>query len=429
MSVLKLGPSGPLRGKTRPPGDKSISHRAVMLASVARGKTLIRGALKGEDVISTASAFKAMGVAIEDDGDSFIAHGKGHRALKSPEGPIYLGNSGTSMRLLAGLLAGLDVKVELTGDESLVKRPMARITDPLALMGARVSAAPGGTAPLKIEGGPLKPIRYEMPVASAQVKSSVLLAGLFAEGETWVREPAPTRDHTELMLPFFGAEVKREKGGWSGVKGVKGLESPGEIRVPGDISSAAFFIVAALIVPGSELLIENVGVNPTRSGILDALGEMGADISRTNERLEGGEPVCDLIVRASDLRAVTVEGDAVPRSIDELPVLCVAAARASGKTVIKDAAELRVKESDRISAMSGLLKSMGVDVDERPDGLEIKGKSNLRGARVSCGLDHRVGMSAAVAALIAEGETIIEGAECISTSFPNFASSLTGVAR
>ncbi len=430
MTELRVGPRGPLKGSVRVPGDKSISHRALMLSAVARGSTVIRGLLFSGDVASTANALGSMGVHMEEDEHKawLKVHGKGPAALRAPEGELDLGNSGTGMRLLAGLLAGLNINAVLTGDQSLLKRPMKRIIEPLRLMGARIEAGPDDTAPLVIKGADLAGIRYNMEVASAQVKSAILLAGLSARGETWVHEPAVTRDHTERMMEAFGVKVERKQG-WAGVIGGQVLESPGEIEVPGDISAAAFFMVAALVVPGSEIVIKDVGVNPARSGVLDILKNMRAGLEIKNLRTAGNEPVADIEVRSSRLRGTEVKGPLVPRAIDELPVICVAAARAEGVTVIREASELRVKESDRIAAMAGLLTAMGARVKEFHDGIEVRGGARLAGTTVDPQMDHRVAMAAAVAALCAKGQTLIRGAETISTSFPDFESSLTQATR
>ena len=419
MSQLRVRPAGALRGSITVPGDKSMSHRAVMLAAVAEGETRIRGLLRSEDVLATLGAFRALGVEAVEDGDTLVIRGHGPAALRREPVTVDLGNSGTSMRLLAGLFAGLPVDVSMTGDASLSKRPMKRVTEPLAKMGADITATAAGTAPLHVRGRKLHAIDYELPVASAQVKSAVLLAGLGAEGLTRVREPGPTRDHTERMLPCFGVEPEFE-GGWIGVRGGARLTAAGEIEIPGDISSAAFFIVAGLIVPGSDITLRNVGLNPTRTGILDILRLMGANIIVENERRLGAEPVGDLRVRASRLRATVAGGDLIVRAIDEVPALCVAAARAEGTTVIRDAGELRVKESDRLAGMARILTDMGVRVRELPDGMEIDGPAELRAAEVQTHFDHRLAMAAAVAGLLAKGDTVVNEAECIGTSFPGF---------
>ena len=426
MSQMRVRPAARLFGSASVPGDKSMSHRAVMLAAVAEGETRIRGLLRSEDVLATLGAFRALGVDARDDDDALVVHGRGPAALRREPVTVDLGNSGTSMRLLAGLLAGLDLDVTMTGDQSLSRRPMKRVTEPLAKMGADITATAAGTAPLHLRGRKLRAIDYELPVASAQVKSAVLLAGLWADGTTRVREPGPTRDHTERMLPCFGVEPVFTDD-WIGVRGGARLTAAGEIDIPGDISSAAFFIVAGLTVPGSEILLRQIGLNHTRTGVLDVLRLMGADITVENERRLGAEPVGDLVVRAGRLRAVSVGGDLIVRAIDEVPALCVAAAAAEGTTVIRDAAELRVKESDRLAGMARILTAMGATVRELPDGIEIDGPAQLRAAEVRTDFDHRLAMAAAVAGLRAEGETVIDEAECIATSFPGFEDLLEGL--
>jgi 3-phosphoshikimate 1-carboxyvinyltransferase len=415
-----------------PPGDKSISHRAVMISAVAEGTTEIDGYLTGEDTLNTAKAVRMLGVAVEDRGSGrLVVHGKGLRGLSEPDGVLDLGNSGTGMRLLAGLLAGQDFFSILTGDRYLVKRPMARIVEPLRQMGAAIDGRSGGKfAPLAIRGGGknIRPIRYASPVASAQVKSALLLCGLYADGETSVTEPSKSRDHTERMLGFFGVKVN-EEGLRVSLRGGQRLRAPGALIVPSDISSAAFFMVAAAIVPGSDILIRNVGVNPTRTGVIDILRAMGADISLEHERHQAGEPVADVRVRYRKLRATRIEGNLVPRAIDELPVLAVAAAYADGTTVIRGAAELRVKESDRIAAMAAELRKLGAEVRELQDGLEIAGKDALAGAVCESHGDHRVAMSMAVAGLAAQGETIVKDTGWIETSFPGFERLLQRIAQ
>jgi 3-phosphoshikimate 1-carboxyvinyltransferase len=415
---LEVHPSGPLRGELRVPGDKSISHRAVMLAALAEGTSAIHNLLLGEDVLHTCAAFRAMGVKIEPRESWHEVYGAGLEGLQPPAGLLDCGNSGTSMRLLAGILAGQKFNTLLTGDKSLSSRPMGRVIEPLTLMGAKITATPKKTAPLSIEGQPLQAIRYELPVASAQVKSAILLAGLFASGRTEVIEKAPTRDHTERMLRGFGANLTVE-GEVIALEGRPKLQA-GVIEVPGDLSSAAFFLVAALIVPGSELVVRGVGVNPTRTGILDILQAMGADLCRENERELCGEPVADLRARASALRGVSVDGALIPRAIDEFPILCVAGAYARGRTEIRGAAELRVKESDRIATMALELSRMGAKVSEQADGLVIEGGGGLEGAAVDSHGDHRVAMALAVGGLLARGRTRVKDTACIATSFPDF---------
>lgn len=423
MADLRIQPSQGLHGDITLPGDKSISHRSVLLSSIADGDTRISGFLTGEDTQNTAKAMQALGIEIEGMGTGdLVVHGKGLDGLSEPLSVLDLGNSGTGMRLLAGLLSGQDFFTILMGDQYLMKRPMARIAEPLRLMGAKIDGRLGGKlAPLAIRGGgkALRSIAYASPVASAQVKSAVLLAGLYADGETRVSEPSKSRDHTERMLRFFGVDV-REEGTTVMVRGRRSLRAKGPLEIPSDISSAAFFMVAASIVPGSDLLIRNVGVNPTRTGIIDVLVSMGSDIKLQNLREQAGEPTADIRVRHRKLHGVQIAGGMIPRAIDELPVLAVAASFAEGKTVIRDAAELRVKESDRITTMAGELRKMGAKVTEFPDGMELIGSGGLTGAVCDSHGDHRIAMSVAVAGLAARGETVIRDTEWIDTSFPGF---------
>ncbi|MCM0081888.1 3-phosphoshikimate 1-carboxyvinyltransferase [Geomonas sp. Red32] len=417
-----------VRGEIRVPGDKSISHRSIMFGSLARGITRVTGFLRGEDALCTLEAFRAMGIEIEDDGSSITIHGKGIHGLSEPTDVVDCGNSGTSMRLLTGLLAGQNFFSVLTGDKYLRARPMKRVVGPLSQMGAKIFGRAGGEkAPLAIQGSKLSGISYDSPVSSAQVKSAIMLAGLYADGETVVREPHLSRDHSERMLRYFGAELETFEGG---VKVHGGVELTGrELMVPGDISSAAFFMVAALIVPGSELLIKGVGVNPTRTGIIDILKAMGGDLELTNPREESGEPVADILVRSSKLKAIEISGDVVPRAIDEFPVITVAAALAEGTTVISGAAELRVKETDRIAAMADNLRRAGVEVAETKDGMEITGVECLKACNADSFGDHRIAMSMMVAGLTAPGETLVSDVDCIATSFPGFRDLLMGVVK
>jgi 3-phosphoshikimate 1-carboxyvinyltransferase len=423
MADLRIRPSNGIRGELSLPGDKSISHRSVLFAAIADGDTHISGFLAGEDTQNTANAMQAMGIDIEGLGtERLVVHGKGLDGLSEPARVLDLGNSGTGMRLLAGLLAGQDFFSVLTGDQYLRKRPMARIVEPLQRMGARIDGRSGGRlAPLAIRGGgrSLRSIEHASPVASAQVKSAVLLAGLYADGETTVNEPSKSRDHTERMFRFFGVEV-RDQGTNVTVQGRQRLRAQGPLTIPADISSAAFFMVAASIVPGSDLLIKNVGVNPTRTGIIDVLIAMGADIALESRREQAGEPVADIRVRHRRLRGVQIGGETVPRAIDEIPVLAVAASYAEGKTVIKDAAELRLKESDRIATIAAELRNMGAMIVEHPDGMEITGRDALIGALCDSHGDHRIAMSVAVAGLAARGDTVVRDAGWIDTSFPGF---------
>jgi 3-phosphoshikimate 1-carboxyvinyltransferase len=423
MQDLVITPSRGLRGELTPPGDKSLSHRAVLFASLAEGTTDIAGFLAGEDTQNTARAMQMLGVPLQESGpERIIVEGRGLHGLSEPADALDLGNSGTGMRLLAGVLAGQDFFSILTGDQYLRRRPMARIAEPLRKMGASIDGRSGAKfAPLAIRGAGsgTRAIAYASPVASAQVKSAVLLCGLYADGETSVSEPCKSRDHTERMLRFFGVEV-REEGLRVSLRGRQTLRSPGRLVIPSDISSAAFFLVAAAVVPGSDLLIRNVGTNPTRTGIIDALTAMGADIVLENPREQAGEPVADIRVRYRGLTGARFGGALIPRLIDEVPVLAVAAAYAEGTTVITDAAELRVKESDRIATMAAELRKIGADVRELPDGMEITGRRRLAGAPCESHGDHRIAMSLAVAGLAADGETTVRDAGWIDTSFPGF---------
>lgn len=407
-----------LNGKIKIPGDKSISHRAVMFGSLAKGDTKITGFLKGDDCMSTISCFKKLGIDIEVNNDNVIVHGKGLNGLNAPKETLDVGNSGTTIRLISGILAAQGFDSTLNGDASIQKRPMNRVIKPLSQMGADIESTNDGYAPLTIHGKKLKSMEYTMPVASAQVKSSILLASLFAEGTTTIIEPVASRDHTEIMLNYFGANIKNENGVITSTP-VKELYGK-NLEVPGDISSAAFFMVAGLVVPNSHIIIENVGINPTRTGIIDALKAMGGYVEIINERKSGGELVGDIEVKTSSLNATTLEGSIIPRMIDEIPVFTVAALCAEGTTVVKDATELKVKESNRIATMSQELGKMGVVIEETNDGMIIKGNQKLKGAEVYSHLDHRVAMSCAIAGLIAEGETTIIDADCVGISFPNF---------
>ena len=410
---------GSLKGSVRVPGDKSISHRSIMFGSIAEGTSHISGFLEGEDSLNTLRAFRAMGVKIEGpDNGKVVVHGVGMHGLKKPEQALDVGNSGTSMRLLAGLFSGLPFDVELKGDTSLSKRPMARVTNPLAEMGAVVETAAEGRPPLKISGGRrLHGIDYTMPMASAQVKSCCLLAGLYAEGRTCVTEPAPTRDHTERMLTAFGVPVE-VKGSTMCVQGPAKLKAC-DIDVPADISSSAFFMVGASIAPGSDITLEHVGINPTRTGIIDILKIMGADIELLNTREAGGEPVADIRIRSAQLKGAVIPEHLVPLAIDEFPVIFVAAACAEGKTVITGAEELRVKECDRIQVMAEGLQALGVDAQPTADGMVIQGGS-IQSGSVHSHDDHRIAMAFSMAALRASGEIVIEDCDNVNTSFPGF---------
>jgi len=416
------GGGGPLRGEIRVAGDKSISHRSIMLGSIAEGVTEVEGFLEGEDSLATLAAFRAMGVRIERPSTGRVSvHGVGLRGLFPPPSDLDLGNSGTSMRLLAGLLSGQPFDSRLTGDASLTRRPMARVATPLRMMGARIDTAEGGRPPLLIHGGSaLRGIDYQMPVASAQVKSALLLAGLYAQGVTSVVEPAPTRDHTERMLSGFGYSVIKD-GARAQLQGGGRLTAT-RIQVPADISSAAFFLVAASIAPGSDVLLRDVGINPTRTGVIDILRLMGASIELLAERESGGEPVADLRVRGAPLRGIVIPVELVPLAIDEFPVLFVAAACAEGETLLRGAEELRVKESDRIEVMATGLRALGVELETFPDGIRIRGRDTLDGGSIdSCG-DHRIAMAFSVASLRASDAIAIADCANVATSFPGFRS-------
>ena len=419
-------PGGTVNGTVRVPGDKSISHRSIMFGAIADGTTTVEGFLEGEDALSTLKAFQAMGVEIEGpDAGRVTIHGVGRDGLQAPAGELYMGNSGTSMRLLAGLLAGQPFDVTMTGDVSLSKRPMERVAAPLREMGAVVETAEGGRPPLTLRGGQqLKAIDYVLPMASAQVKSCVLLAGMYAEGETRTTEPAPTRDHSERMLKGFGYPVA-VSGATATLSGGHRLKAV-HIDVPADISSAAFFMVAASIAPGADLTLQHVGINPTRVGIINILREMGGDITLSNEREVGGEPVADIRVRYAPLKGIDIPEEQVPLAIDEFPVLFVAAACAEGRTVLRGAEELRVKESDRIQVMADGLVSLGVNAEATPDGIIIDG-GPIGGGRVNSHHDHRIAMSFSVAALRASDTIHIEDCDNVATSFPNFVELATQV--
>ena len=427
MQSYTVQPAHGISGEISVPGDKSISHRSIMLGSLAQGTTTVRGLLRGEDNMATLHAFQAMGIVARDHGDLLEIQGKGLRGLAEPEDVIDCGNSGTSMRLLCGLLAAQNFFTVLSGDQYLRRRPMKRVIAPLGQMGASITGRAGGEkAPLAISGRLLAGIDYASPVSSAQVKSALMLAGLYVAGETRVTEPSLSRDHSERMFRHFGADVETFPGGVV-VRGGRELEGR-EIVVPGDISSAAFFIVAALIVPGSELLIRGVGVNPTRTGCIDILKAMGASIDMLDQRDLSGEPVADLLVRSSRLQGIEIVGDVVPRAIDEFPVISVAAACAEGRTVIRDAHELRVKETDRIAAMAANLRKAGVPVEETTDGMIIDGVERLSGCTAQSFGDHRIAMSMLVAGLAASGDVSVDDTDCIATSFPTFLTLLQKVA-
>lgn len=412
--------SASLQGRLRVPGDKSISHRSIMLGAIAEGETRITGFLEGADALATLAAFRQMGVQIQGPMQGEVrVHGVGLRGLRAPDAPLDMGNSGTSMRLLAGLLAGQSFSATLVGDASLTRRPMRRVTDPLALMGARIRTSAPGTAPLSIEpSGELRGIDYRMPVASAQVKSSLLLAGLYGAGETCVTEPAPTRDHTERMLTAFGYSVRRTANRVCLTGGGRLLGC--RLQIPADISSAAFFLVGASIAPGSDLTLEGVGINPTRVGAINILRAMGADIELLDRRTAGGEPVADIRVRAAPLKGIAIPLDQVPLAIDEFPALFIAAACAQGETLLRGAEELRVKESDRIQVMADGLAALGIRAEPLPDGLRIAGGQIGSGCVEAHG-DHRIAMAFAIAGLRAAGPIEVRDCANVETSFPGFA--------
>jgi 3-phosphoshikimate 1-carboxyvinyltransferase len=434
MEIVELTKAESLKGEIIPPPDKSISHRAVMFASIADSKSIVKNFLRAEDPISTMNAFRSMGIEIEEKaGNEIVINGKGLYGLREPFDVIDCGNSGTTVRLISGILSGNPFFSVLTGDDSLKQRPMARVINPLKEMGADISARSSDKyLPMAIKGKGLKAIKYNMPVASAQVKSCLILAGLYADGTTIITEPQKSRDHTERMLRAMGAEIEVEgltikvKGEGSRVQGLQ----PIDITIPSDFSSAAFFIVGALIVPDSEILIKNVCVNPTRTGLLDVIKNMGGDVRIENMRDVSGEPVADIYCKsAGSLKAVKIGADIMPSLIDEFPILCVLATQADGVTEIRGAEELRVKESDRIKAMATELKKLGIELEEYPDGIAIKGRASLRGNVVESYHDHRIAMSLAIAALAAEGITTINNSSCVDISFPGFFEELKRITR
>ncbi len=407
-----------LTGSVQVPGDKSISHRAIMFGALAQGTTTIEGFLMGDDCLSTISCFRSLGIDIQIDGEHVTVESGGRKAWKEPDAVLDTGNSGTTTRLMLGLLAGTDFHSVMAGDESIARRPMKRIVEPLRLMGADIRGrANGRYTPLAVQGTQLQAIDYTMPVASAQVKSAVLLAGLSAQGTTTVHEPVPSRDHTEIMLKHFGADISRD-GDVISLSGGQELRAA-HVQVPGDISSAAFLIGAALIAEGSEVTLENVGINPTRTGLLDVFESMGADIQASGHK-STGEQAADLTVRSTLLAGTEIGGDLIPRLIDEIPLIALVATQAQGKTVIRDAEELRVKETDRIQAVVTELKKLGANIEATEDGMVIQGPTPLSGAALASYGDHRLGMMAAVAALIADGPVTIDEPGCISISYPNF---------
>ncbi len=415
---ITIAPKKSIQGKIKVPGDKSISHRALMFGAIAEGETEIKDILRGEDVMSTLHCLESLGVKIENKQDTVIVHGNGLFGLKAPDQILDAGNSGTTMRLLSGILAGQNFQTELTGDSSLRKRPMNRIADPLRAMGADIQTSENGRPPLTITGKKLTPLNYISPVASAQVKSCVLLAGLHTEGTTSVTEPVLSRDHTERILEAFGVPVKRD-GLRVSVNGHTPLKGTA-VQVPGDISSAAFFLVAASLMKDSEMLIQNIGINPSRIGILDVLIKMGSNIRLINERILNGEPFADIEVKSSQLMGTVIEGDIIPKVIDEIPILAIAATQAEGKTIIRDASELRVKETDRVQTVTDNLQKMGIDLEAKDDGFIIEGPQPLKGTVLESYGDHRIAMGFAVASLLAETRTVIQHAECAEISFPGF---------
>jgi len=428
MASLTITPGRPLLGTISVPGDKSITHRAIILTALANGISKVVSYCRGEDCLNTIRAFQALGIRIDESVEELRVHGKGLWGLNEPSGPIDCGNSGTGIRLLTGLLAGQDFFTVLTGDESIRRRPMGRIVKPLREMGATIAGRKGGElAPLAVTGNRLRAIAYTSPVASAQIKSALLLAALFAEGTTRITEPRLSRDHTERMFQFFGIALRREGAtllldgrssvGWNAVP---------QLVVPGDFSAAAFFIVGATIVPGSDVTIQQVGINPTRTGLLNLMTRMGGNIQLLNRREEAGEPVADIRVKSARLHGVAVGPDLIPQTIDEFPILCVAAAVAEGETIISGAEELRVKESDRIATMSAELQAMGAQITEKSDGMVVRGlgtaenNGRLQAAQGWSHGDHRVAMSLAIAGLTASTPTLIDETACIETSFPGF---------
>lgn len=431
MSVRTIAPTRGLKGEVTIPGDKSISHRSIMLGSIALGTTEITHFLEGADCLSTIDCFRKMGVEIERKPSSILVHGKGLRGLTAPASTLNVGNSGTTTRLISGILSGQNFATTLSGDDSLNSRPMKRIMTPLTTMGAHIrSLNDNGCAPLHIRPGALHGIHYQSPVASAQVKSAVLLAGLYADSPTSVTEPALSRNHTELMLQGFGAyvatDLHTDGTATAHVEPCKELYGQ-QICVPGDISSAAYFIAAALLVPGSELLVKNVGTNFTRAGFLKVCKAMGADIETVSQTIEGGESRADLLVRYSHLKGTVIEGDIIPTLIDEIPMIAIMAAFADGQTVIRDAAELKVKETNRIDTVTAGLKAMGAVITPTDDGMIIEGTGHLNGASIQSYLDHRIAMAFSVAGLASDGETQIVDSQCVDVSYPEFYATLNSV--
>jgi 3-phosphoshikimate 1-carboxyvinyltransferase len=416
---IKIKPAKKMIGEVKVPGDKSISHRALMIGALAMGATRIKGLPESDDCNYTAKAFRDMGIIIKEKGGVTIVEGKGLHGLKKPGNPLYVGNSGTTMRIMAGILAGQDFESELTGDTGISARPMNRIVEPLSMMGVDISAKGGGEyPPLRINGGEVRPVIYKSLIASAQIKSAILFAGLYSKGTTKVIEPVRSRDHTERMLKYFGAEVK-VSGKSVSIKGSKELKAR-VLDIPGDISSAGFFMVAAALMKGSRVRIRNVSINPTRAGILKILSMMGSDVRVVNKKIQALEPVADIIVKYSKTHGITITRDMIPSVIDELPIIFVLASLSKGVTTIEGVQELRVKETDRINSMHNGLKAMGVDFRVEGDNVVINGARGLKGARLQSYGDHRTCMALAIAALVAENDSEIEGAESVSKSFPSF---------
>lgn len=428
---MEIKSSKGLHGEVAIPGDKSISHRSVMFGALAKGTTEITHFLQGADCLTTIHCFREMGIEIENTPQKILVHGKGLHGLSAPQNTLDVGNSGTTTRLISGILSGQHYESLLSGDASLNSRPMGRIITPLTEMGADIASIDGsGCAPLRIRKGNLHGIHFTSGVASAQVKSALLLAGLYAEGNTRVTEPALSRNHTELMLNSFGATVSTHM---QGDGSATATLSPCEelfaqvIKVPGDISSAAYFLAAGLLVPNSELLVKNVGINPTRAGLLEVLKSMGANLTYLNQTHAGGEPTADILVRSSSLKGIVIEGSLIPTLIDEIPVIAVLAACAKGTTIIRDAAELKVKETDRIKTTTEALLSMGADITPTDDGMIIHGGKPLHGALINSYLDHRIAMAFAIAGLAAEGTTQIQDSSCVDISYPAFFETLEGL--
>jgi len=425
---MKFNKVNVIKGEVIVPGDKSISHRAVMIGSLAKGTTEVHNFLQGADCLATIDCFQKMGIEIINNTNTVMIKGKGLHGLTKPASILDVGNSGTTTRLISGILVAQDFNVQLNGDASIQKRPMKRIIEPLSLMGANIKSLHNNDcAPLEITGSPLKAIHYNSKVASAQVKSSILLAGLYADGITSVTEPYLSRNHSELMLNAYGANVT-SKNATATITPVAELFAQ-KIDVPGDISSAAYFIVAGLIVPNSEILIKNVGINPTRDGIIRVCQAMGAHIEIINQKQSGGETTADIFVKSSNLKGIIIGGEIIPTLIDEIPVIAVLACFAQGQTIIKDAAELKVKESNRIDTVANNLKNMGADITPTEDGMIINGGKSLHGAVIESHMDHRIAMSFAIASLVSEGTTTINDAECVDISYPHFYDDLSKLSK